>query len=723
MPFVDGSEVKMNKKINKRLIYHHCRATGTVFLIAALYLGLLPNIPSNIVLADHGDFELSVGIYRIPYSNGTDLVVTQDHHTHGGADGLKDKYDLKAGINKEVVAAASGWIRAIVDQHGNSPNPGDGRDSNGNLHDNTKDSDNDLYNDSLEHSCANPVPPLANCVDYNNYVWIEHPNGEWSSYVHLGTGTVRALGWTADPDNRDVDAANWINAGEVLGLEGDVGFASGGGTAPGNHLHWEIARPADGKDKVEFAVKGGFMIPSDGDGINIAPVICNIVGNNSLLDQNETFTAGPCPNQLPTAEAGGPYEVNEGSTVQLNGTGSTDPDGNPLTYMWSPDSNLNDNSLPQPTFTGVDDSVNQIRLDVFDKIEQANASDATTITVKNVAPTVNAVGTTINEGATATVRASVNDPGTSDTHSVTINWDDGSAVQTVTVAQLAAGVGHVYGDNGTFNVLVTVIDDDGGSGSDTAVVTVANLDPTLSLDTSGEISFPGGNYLVIAAGTALPSSATGTDAGSDDLTFTWSAGNANIFYNNGTSPDPVKSPFGTFPFTASHSIDALYGAPGVETLSLTLTDDDGGSDVSSAGVIVTGNATQTEGSGWWKHQYSGVGAPHISEATALGYLEIVNAVSSVFSETTSTAILAQVHLVLSPTEGDRRARARAELMVAWLQFASGAVDHDATVPLDNGPTDFLVLMFAAEAVINNPVSTDTQLQATELDLAKVRHAF
>ena len=712
----------MNKKTNKCLSSHYCRVVLTLLLITALCFGLLPVMPSNIVLADHGAFERSVGVYRIPYADGADLKVNQDHHTHGGADGLKDKFDLVAtGTDKRIVAAASGWIRAIVDQHGDSFDRGDNRDSNGNPHDNTKDSDTDLYNDSLEHSCGKPVPALDNCVEYNNYVWIEHPNGEWSSYVHFKTGSVRALGWTADsdPDNRDVNAPNWINAGEELGLEGDVGFADS------EHLHWEVARPLAGENTVRFADRGGYMIPPNdeyaGDGINLVPRICNI--GDETLDKNETFTAGPCPNQPPTAEAGGPYEVNEGSTVQLNGTGSNDPDGKPLTFMWSPDANLNDDSLPQPTFTAVDDSVNQIRLDVFDQVEQINASDTTTVTVKNVAPTVNAIDTTINEGATATVRASVSDPGTSDTHTATINWDDGSAVQNVTVAQLAAGVGHVYGDNGTFNVLVTVNDDDGGSGSDTAVVTVNNLDPTLGLDTTGAISFPGGSYMVVAAGTQLPSSATGTDPGSDDLTFTWSAGGANIFYNNGTSPDPIKSPFGIFPFTASDSIDAMYGAPGVETLSLTLTDDDGGSDVNSAGVIVTGNATQTEGSGWWKHQYSGVGTPHISAATAEGYLEIVNAVSSVFSETTTTATMAQVHAVLSPSEGDRRARARAELMVAWLQFASGSVAYDATVPLSSGPTDFLALMFAAEAVINNPASTDAQLLATELDLAKVRHPF
>lgn len=714
------SELKMKKEMNKSLIGHNSRVALTFLLIASFYFGLLPGMPLNAVRADHGEFELSAGIYRLPYADGADLRVNQDHHTHGGPTGLKNKYDLVAtGTDKRIVAAASGWIRAIVDHHGNTNGAGDGLDSSGNPHDNEDNSEiefYDIYNDDVEHRCANPTAD-TNCAEYNNYVWIEHPNGEWTSYVHFATGSVRALGWTAAPGNREVGAANWIEAGEVLGMEGDVGFADS------DHLHWEVARPVDGADTVVFAERGGFMIPARGDGINLAPVICNLSGNNSLLEQNETFTAGPCPNQLPTAEAGGPYEVNEGSTVQLDGTGSSDPEGNPLTYMWSPDTNLSDDGIAQPTYAGVDDSVNTIRLDVFDKIVQANANDTTTVTVKNVAPSVNAIGTNINEGAATTVRAFISDPGTSDTHTATINWDDGSALQNVTVAQLATGVSHVYGDNGTFSVLITVTDDDGGVGSDTATVTVGNLDPTLSLDTSGAISFPGGDYLVVEAGTALPSSATGMDPGSDDLTFTWSAGNATIFYNNGISPDPPKSPFGTFPFTASDSINALYSAPGVQTLSLVLTDDDGGSDTNSAGVIVTGNATVTEGLGWWKHQYSGSGTPQISAATAMGYLEIVNAVSTVFSETTPSATMAQVHTVLSPTEGDRRARARAELMVAWLQFASGAVAHDATVPLGSGPTDFLVLMFAAEAIINNPASTDAQLLAAELDLLRVRHAY
>ena len=58
-------------------------------------------------------------------------------------------------------------------------------------------------------------------------------------------------------------------------------------------------------------------------------------------------------------------------------------------------------------------------------------------------------------------------------------------------------------------------------------------------------------------------------------------------------------------------------------------------------------------------------------------------------------------------------------MAAWLQFASGAVDFDATIQLSGGTVAFIDLMANAEAVINNPASTDAQLHAVELDLAKL----
>ena len=118
--------------------------------------------------------------------------------------------------------------------------------------------------------------------------------------------------------------------------------------------------------------------------------------------------------------------------------------------------------------------------------------------------------------------------------------------------------------------------------------------------------------------------------------------------------------------------------------------------------------------------YSGNGSAHIDEAVAAGYLEIVNAVSSVFSEQVVAAAPGDVHAILSPVGGDRRAQAIAELMIAWLQFASGAVEHDNTVPLGGHDTiPFLELMFQAEATISNPAASNAELHAVTQRLSRV----
>jgi hypothetical protein len=259
-------------------------------------------------------------------------------------------------------------------------------------------------------------------------------------------------------------------------------------------------------------------------------------------------------------------------------------------------------------------------------------------------------------------------------------------------------------------------------------VVVGNLDPTATIDVSDAISFPGGDYLVVEAGATLPVAAEGTDPGSDDLTFTWNLPDAETYLNDpelGPEPDepPTRTPFGTFPFAASDEADAVYAFPGVQDLGLVLTDDDDGSDDDSAGVIVTGNSDTTRGSGWWKHQYSGKGSPQLDPALAAAYLEIVNAVSSVFSEETALLTFADAHAVLSPG-GDKRARARSELLQAWLEFASGAVSWDATVTLNGGggTIDYLDLMFAAEATILDATATNAELHALEKQLAAVRKA-
>ena len=69
---------------------------------------------------------------------------------------------------------------------------------------------------------------------------------------------------------------------------------------------------------------GGFI---DDPAWNRVTMVCFSDGDtdgDSLYTRDEVYTAGPCVNTAPTADASGPYQVFEGSTVHLDGTGSSD---------------------------------------------------------------------------------------------------------------------------------------------------------------------------------------------------------------------------------------------------------------------------------------------------------------------------------------------------------------------------------------------------------------
>ena len=141
-----------------------------------------------------------------------------------------------------------------------------------------------------------------------------------------------------------------------------------------------------------------------------------------------------------------------------------------------------------------------------------------------------------------------------------------------------------FTDGPTSTVSVTVNDEDGGSGSDSKVVSIANLPPTLTITAP-----PYGQIYPISAAT-VTFRGSFTDPGTGD-THTCTAS-----WDDGTnSAGVVAEANGSGTCTATHT----YTAPGVYTVSMTVTDDEGASDTEQWLVVVYDpNGGFVTGGGW-----------------------------------------------------------------------------------------------------------------------------
>ena len=131
-----------------------------------------------------------------------------------------------------------------------------------------------------------------------------------------------------------------------------------------------------------------------------------------------------------------------------------------------------------PTGTAADLNAIVVNL-VDDDTGSFGPSTVANVLVNNVPPTVTAVNLNpnpLNENSTTTLTVSFTDPGVLDTWTATVDWADGSAVQTVTVGvngttSHSFTMSHQYLDDnptGTpsdvYTVSVSVVDDDTGDG-------------------------------------------------------------------------------------------------------------------------------------------------------------------------------------------------------------------------------------------------------------------
>jgi probable HAF family extracellular repeat protein len=209
---------------------------------------------------------------------------------------------------------------------------------------------------------------------------------------------------------------------------------------------------------------------------------------------------------LPTAVFTGPASATEGDVVSFDGSTSAAADGSAVSFAWTfGDGATSTDAVP--THVYADNGSYTVTLTVTDAFG-STATDTHTISVANAAPVVTSLqlpGAPVAAGTTVSIALTYTDAGSADTHSLDVDWADGTS--SAAVSGGAATATHVYTTPGVYTVAVTVRDDDGGAGSRSSITEtpayVVVYDPTGGFVTGGGwVSSPAGACQLAGCGSA-----------------------------------------------------------------------------------------------------------------------------------------------------------------------------------------------------------------------------
>jgi hypothetical protein len=295
------------------------------------------------------------------------------------------------------------------------------------------------------------------------------------------------------------------------------------------------------------------------------PFSARVYAMSGILTVPATAVEGDGCNSPPSANAGGPYYGAEGFSIALDGSASNDPDGNPLTYNWTVSDpvvcTFDDPTSSNPNLTCIDNGDFPTQISVNDGT--ASDSDDTVVYVQNLPPEADLANNgPIYEGDTALVSFSnASDYSSADTAAgfhYAFDCNGGSlAAATYAGSGTSDGTACAFADNGSFPVTGRIMDKDDGFDEWDTTVEVNNVAPTLGALTV--------DLALVEVNTNIIASAVFTDPGAlDTHTATWDWG-------DGTTAGTVTQGAGSGSVNDSHS----YSVPGVYTVKLTVTDNDG----------------------------------------------------------------------------------------------------------------------------------------------------
>jgi len=315
----------------------------------------------------------------------------------------------------------------------------------------------------------------------------------------------------------------------------------------------------------------------------------------TVLDDDGDWGSDSCEviveNVAPDVDAGEDMAIYEGGYVFFQGS-FVDPGANDThTYEWDFGDGTEANGTLVPWHRFLDEGIFYVTLTVTDD-DGGVGTDSVMITVQNRAPwaylygiqmTENGQGyysyyanPIVDEGEQLDFYVYYYDYGWDDTLEITLDYGDGTPSITWTDDYYGyLYMNYTYMDDGEYTMTLTVEDDDGGVGTDTMVVTVENVAPQIGDD----------DELTAAEGEEMTFEAEVSDQGDDELTFEWDFG-------DGTTGSGMP-------------VTHAFGDNGEYEVTLTVTDDDGGSDSASWTVSIT-NADPVADAGY-NYVYATVG--------------------------------------------------------------------------------------------------------------------
>ncbi len=270
----------------------------------------------------------------------------------------------------------------------------------------------------------------------------------------------------------------------------------------------------------------------------------------------DSFSMNVCPDP----KIWGPYNVAEGGAVMMYSYA----EGSSGIYNWDldGDGSYDDASGTNTLFNASalnGPATRTVGLEVTSDCGLsgiATGTTTTTINIANVSPSIDSLSgdSQGDEGEALSWTLTWSDPGASDTH--TITWDPGDGAGASTGGDTFT---HSYADEGSYSLEVVITDSDGGSSTDSMVVTVANHAPILS-----DLIAPNGGE-----GQNLTFSVTVEDPGTNDsVSYQWDFG-------DGSSA------------TGSANVQHAYADNGSYTVTFTASDDDGATTSASAVIVVS----------------------------------------------------------------------------------------------------------------------------------------